>query len=201
MGAVFALSFLQKPQPALKGKLVSIRPAASGDYTEWAAVRRESRDFLTPWEPKWASDELDRIAWRQRIRRYREEIAQGTGMPFLIFENANGQLAGGITLGNIRYGVAQTGQVGYWIGVNHAGKGMMAEALQLVVRFAFDTLRLHRVEAACIPDNARSIRVLEKAGFRREGLLRSYLRINGVWQDHYLYALISGDQRNEQERG
>ena len=77
----------------------------------------------------------------------------------------------------------------------------MSEALQLVVRFAFDTLRLHRVEAACIPDNARSIRVLEKAGFRREGLLRSYLRINGVWQDHYLYALISGDQRNEQERG
>lgn len=201
MGAVFALSFLQKPQHALKGTMVSIRPPVSGDYAEWAAVRRESRDFLTPWEPKWASDELDRIAWRQRLRRYREEIAQGTGMPFLIFENANGRLAGGITLGNIRYGVAQTGQVGYWIGVNHAGRGLMAEALQLVVRFAFDTLRLHRVEAACIPDNARSIRVLEKAGFKREGLLRSYLRINGVWQDHYLYALISGDQRDEQERG
>ena len=201
MGAVFALLFLQKPQPALKGKLVSIRPAASGDDSEWAAVRRESRDFLTPWEPKWANDELDRIAWRQRIRRYREEIAQGTGMPFLIFENANGRLAGGITLGNIRYGVAQTGQVGYWIGVNHAGRGLMAEALQLALRFAFDTLRLHRVEAACIPDNARSIRVLEKAGFTREGLLRSYLRINGQWRDHLIFSLIADEHQASTKRG
>lgn len=198
---MFALSFLQKPPAPVTGNRVSIRPPVAADYAEWAAVRRASRDFLTPWEPKWASDELDRIAWRQRLRRYREEMAQGTGMPFLIFENCSGRLAGGITLGNIRYGVAQTGQVGYWIGVDHAGKGLMLEALQLVIRFAFDTLRLHRIEAACIPDNTRSIRVLEKAGFRREGLLRSYLRINGVWQDHYLYALIAGDQRNEQERG
>ncbi len=75
----------------------------------------------------------------------------------------------------------------------------MHEAVLLVVQFGFETLRLHRIEAACIPDNQRSIRVLEKAGFRREGLSRSYLRINGVWRDHLLYALIAGD--GEQERG
>lgn len=77
----------------------------------------------------------------------------------------------------------------------------MLEALGLVSRFAFDTLRLHRIEAACIPDNKRSIRVLEKAGFQREGLLRSYLRINGIWQDHYLYALIADDQLGGRTKG
>ncbi|TIM75611.1 MAG: GNAT family N-acetyltransferase, partial [Mesorhizobium sp.] len=75
----------------------------------------------------------------------------------------------------------------------YSGRGLMTDAVKVVTRFAFDTLRLHRIEAACIPDNARSIRVLEKAGFRREGLLRSYLRINGIWQDHYLYARIEDD--------
>ena len=118
----------------------------------------------------------------------------GTAVPFFIFENEKDALVGGITLGNIRYGVAQTGQIGYWLGERYAGRGLMLEALGLLVPYSFETLRLHRIEAACIPDNQRSMRLLEKAGFRREGLLRSYLRINGVWQDHYLYALIAGDK-------
>ena len=83
--------------------------------------------------------------------------------------------------------------IGYWIGERYAGRGLMVDAVRLLVRHAFDTLRLHRIEAACIPDNTRSVRVLEKAGFRREGLLRSYLRINGEWHDHYIYALIADD--------
>ena len=134
---------------------------------------------------------------RSRISRYREDFAHGSALPFFLFENSGGKLAGGITLGNIRHGVAQSGQIGYWIGERYAGKGLMLEGLQLLVGHAFQTLRLHRVEAACIPDNRRSIRVLEKAGFQREGLLRSYLRINGVWQDHYLYALIATDVRGK----
>lgn len=192
---MFALSFLQKPPAPVTGTRISIRPPIAADYAEWAAVRRASRDFLTPWEPKWTSDELDRIAWRQRLRRYREEMAQGTGMPFLVFENCSGRLAGGITLGNIRYGVSQSAQIGYWTGERYAGKGYMQDAIRVVISHAFGAMRLHRVEAACIPGNTRSIRVLEKAGFTREGLLRSYLRINGVWQDHYIYALIAGEHR------
>lgn len=198
---MFALPFFRRRLPTLAGQKVMLRPPVMSDYAEWAAVRQESEQFLAPWEPKWANDELDRLAWRQRMRRYREEIAQGSGMPFLIFEKSTGKLAGGITLGNIRHGVAQSGQIGYWMGVNHAGKGFMHEAVLLVVRFGFETLRLHRIEAACIPNNDRSIRVLEKAGFRREGLLRSYLRINGAWQDHLLYALIAGDGGQGQEQG
>jgi ribosomal-protein-alanine N-acetyltransferase len=122
-------------------------------------------------------------------------------MTFFIFENRSGRLTGGITLGNIRHGVAQSGHIGYWIGERFAGQGLMVDAVKLVISFAFDSLRLHRLEAACIPGNARSIRVLEKAGFQREGLLKSYLKINGVWQDHYLYALIAGEHQGITKRG
>jgi ribosomal-protein-alanine N-acetyltransferase len=194
---MLALPFVRRDGPMLVGKSVTLRLPVRNDFQEWAHLRAESRAFLEPWEPRWAPDELDRAAWRHRISRYREDYAQGSAVPLFLFENSGGKLAGGITLGNIRHGVAQSGQIGYWIGERYAGKGLMLEGLQLLVAHAFDTLRLHRVEAACIPDNKRSIRVLEKAGFRREGLLRSYLRINGIWQDHYLYALIVTDVRGK----
>jgi ribosomal-protein-alanine N-acetyltransferase len=198
---MLALPFFTRQQPSLQGRAILLRPPLSRDYAEWAALRQASRAFLTPWEPRWTPDELEARAWRLRLRRYREDIAQGTGVPFLIFERQTGRLAGGITLGNIRQGVAQSAQIGYWMGERYSGRGMMVEAVGLVVEFGFKTLRLHRIEAACIPDNTRSIHVLEKAGFQREGLLRSYLRINGVWQDHYLYALVSGEDAREQEWG
>ncbi len=191
---MFALPFLRRPSPALKGSRVTLRLPEPGDYREWAALRSSSRSFLEPWEPRWAPDELDRAAWRQRLARYREDYAAGSAAPFFIFASDSGALIGGITLGNIRYGVAQTGHVGYWIGERYAGQGLMLDALDLLLAHAFETLRLHRIEAACIPDNQRSLRLLEKAGFRREGLLRAYLRINGIWQDHYLYALVAGDR-------
>ena len=190
---MFALPFFRRDMPALTGGKVTLRAPLPGDYREWAALRAESRDFLERWEPRWMPDELERAAWRHRIDRYREDYAQGTAIAFFILQRENGKLAGGITLGNIRHGVAQSGHIGYWIGERYAGKGLMTDAVRTLSRFAFDTLRLHRIEAACIPENARSIRVLEKAGFRREGLLRSYLRINGSWQDHYLYARIADD--------
>ena len=108
---------------------------------------------------------------------------------------------GGIAIGNIRYGVAQSAQIGYWMGEPYAGKGFMQDAMDTLVSHAFGTMRLHRIEAACIPRNARSIRVLEKAGFTREGLLRSYLCINGTWQDHFIYALIADEHRDGSKRG
>lgn len=192
---MLALPFIRREEPLLRGERISLRLPARGDFHEWAGLRSASRGFLEPWEPRWAPDELERSAWRQRLARYREDYAAGHALPFFLFENSGGKLVGGITLGNIRHGVAQSGQIGYWIGERYAGRGFMQEGLRLLVAHAFDTLRLHRIEAACIPDNQRSIRVLEKAGFQREGLLRSYLRINGIWQDHYLYALIATDAR------
>jgi ribosomal-protein-alanine N-acetyltransferase len=194
---MLALPFFRRETPELKGARVTLRLPEPSDFHEWSALRQASRGFLEPWEPRWSPDEFERHAWRQRIQRYREDFARGHAIAFFIVENSSRKLAGGITVGNIRRGVAQSAQIGYWVGERFAGKGFMVDAVRLVVPYAFNVLRLHRIEAACIPGNTRSIRVLEKAGFTREGLLRSYLKINGSWQDHYLFSLVEGDRRGE----
>lgn len=196
-----SLPFFGRDYPTLKGSRVTLRFPSTGDFRAWAETRGRSRAFLERWEPKWSVDELDRSAWRLRLRRYREEYARGSGVTFLIFLNEGNTLVGGISVGNIRRGVAQAGQVGYWMSESHAGNGLMVDALKLVIDHAFGTLKLHRLEAACIPGNRRSIRVLEKAGFSQEGLLRSYLKINGLWQDHFLYGLIEGECQVQELRG
>lgn len=198
---MLGFSLLRREPPALKGNRVTLRFPRPADFREWSTLRQDSRAFLEPWEPLWTADEFSRAGWRRRIRRYREDYVAGAAIPFLIFDNASGSLLGGITLGNIRYGVARSAQIGYWMGERHAGKGYMQDAIPTLISYAFGRLRLHRIEAACIPGNARSIHVLEKAGFEREGLLRSYLRINGVWQDHYIFALIADELRASEERG
>ncbi|WP_157014992.1 GNAT family N-acetyltransferase [Mesorhizobium xinjiangense] len=198
---MISLSFLGLDYPSLAGERVTLRFPRSGDFAEWAELRRQSRNFLEKWEPRWAPDELDLPAWRARLRRYRQEYNNGTGASFFIYRNDNGALAGGISIGNIRRGVAQSAQIGYWMGERHAGNGLMLEALRLLVPYCFSDLKLHRIEAACIPDNKRSVRVLEKAGFTREGLLHSYLRISGTWRDHYLYALIEDEYQHLATRG
>ena len=97
-------------------------------------------------------------------------------------------LVGGLALANIRRGVAQAGSLGYWVGAPYVRRGYMTAAVRALIPVAFDVLRLHRLEAACIPTNLASVRLLEKTGFRREGYARAYLCINGIWQDHLLYA-------------
>lgn len=192
---MFGFGLLRRETPAIEGQGVRLRFPRASDWREWAALRGESAAFLKPWEPQWAADELERGAWHRRLRRYRRDLEDGCAVTFLIFEKEADLMVGGIGIGNIRYGVSQSGQIGYWMGERHAGRGHMQDAVGAVLRFAFATMKLHRVEAACIPDNARSVRVLEKAGFTREGLLRSYLRIDGEWRDHYLYALTAEDHR------
>lgn len=188
------LGFLssRREGPELAGGQVVLRMPRPSDHAAWVAIRQESRAFLEPWEPSWSPDEFHRSVWRQRLRRYEADYRGGTGIAFLIFDTRQ-NLLGGITLGGIRYGVSQSAHLGYWMGERHAGRGYMSDAIGLVTDHAFGRLGLHRIEAACIPDNQRSIRVLEKAGFSQEGLLRSYLRINGAWRDHLLYALLATD--------
>jgi ribosomal-protein-alanine N-acetyltransferase len=113
----------------------------------------------------------------------------------LIFREIDGALLGGITLANVRRGIVQAGTIGYWIGQPFAQRGGMTAALRVLLPTLFGELNLHRVEAACIPSNAPSIRVLEKCGFSREGLARRYLCINGIWQDHLLFGLLHEDFR------
>ena len=177
----------------LEGAKVVLRVPCSGDYDAWAALREESREFLARWEPLWAPDELTRKSYRRRLQQYQSAQQLGQSVSFFLFSRQNSILLGGISISNIRRGAAQTATIGYWMGERFAGRGAMYDALQCVIPYAFRTLRLHRLEAACIPTNKRSVRLLEKAGFQREGLMRSYLCINGSWQDHYLYARIVGE--------
>ena len=117
-------------------------------------------------------------------------MARDESYPFLIFEATSDVLLGGLTLGGIRRGVAQAGTLGYWMGATHAGKGHMTSAVAAAARHGFTTLRLHRIEAACLPQNIASMTLLERNGFQREGLAKAYLKINGAWRDHVLYARI-----------
>lgn len=193
--ALFRTLSAPEPLPPIVGDGVTLRAPQMADYAAWAQLREVSRKFLTPWEPTWPADDLTRPAYRQRLRRYAEDIRTDQAYPFFLFRSEDGTMVGGLALANIRRGVAQAASLGYWVGVPHAQRGYMTAAVRAVVPAAFDVLRLHRVEAACIPTNLASIRLLEKTGFRREGYARSYLCINGIWQDHLLYARLQGDPR------
>ncbi|MEL6747286.1 MAG: GNAT family protein [Pseudomonadota bacterium] len=178
--------------PVINAPPLCLRAPMATDYAQWAQLRAVSRTFLAPWEPTWTNDELTRSAFRRRLRFYAREVREERGYSFFIVLPDN-TMVGGISLGHIRRGVAQSAVVGYWLGEQYAGRGYMTLALHALGTFAFDTLNLHRLEAACLPDNTASARVLEKVGFQREGLARQSLRINGEWRDHLLYGLLSTD--------
>lgn len=196
-------SFLRGKPPKLRleGRLVALREPGLADYAEWRRLREESRAFLAPWEPRWSPDELSLRSFRARLRQWESDAEAGAGRTLFIEERASGSLAGGISIVNIRYGAAESGEIGYWMGERFAGLGYMSEAILLLTPWCFQTLGLHRIVAACIPDNRRSRRVLEKAGFEREGLVRSYLRIDGVRRDHLLYSLIAPEGADLNTRG
>lgn len=181
--------------PTLRGERVLMRAALVGDHSQWSRLREESRAFLSPWEPIWPADDVTRLAFRRRIRRYQREMRSGTGYPFFIFSPDGETLLGGVTLGQIQRGVSQSGVLGYWMGERYAAKGFMTAAVRAVVSFSFDTLQLNRIDAACLPNNTASVRLLEKVGFSREGYARQYLCIDGRWQDHLLYGLVRNDPR------
>ncbi|MEC9405305.1 MAG: GNAT family protein, partial [Pseudomonadota bacterium] len=177
-----------------------LRPPIMYDFKPWAELRGESRAFLKPWEPLWPSDDLTRTGFRRRLRRYSKDRKEGRSLSFLLFRARSNEILGGLTLSNIRRGVSQTATLGYWMGERHAGKGHMSSAVAMILPFCFDVLNLHRIEAACLPTNMPSIRLLENAGFHREGYARNYLLINGTWQDHLLFACLAEDHASRPEK-
>ena len=180
-------------EPVLQGNGVLLRYPQMSDYTQWSVLRGESRDFLSVWELVWAADELTRTAFRRRLRRYQREIRNDLAYPFLVFRKDDNALLGGCTLTNVRRGVTQSAAIGYWIGARYARQGHMYGALRTMMPFVFSLLGLHRLEAACIPENTASRNLLLKLGFREEGRARRYLQINGEWRDHILFALLADD--------
>jgi len=190
-----------RPRVRIETERITLRLPVHGDWRNWSALRSESAAFLTPWEPVWSTDHLSRRAFTNRVYWARRAEAQGTALPLMLIRRGDQALLGAITLDNIRRGPAQTGTLGYWIGAPHARQGFMREAILAVVHHAFNRLDLSRIEAACLPENAASRGVLEKCGFKYEGVAQSYLQINGRWRNHVLYANLRSDRRGRTDVG
>ncbi|APX89358.1 GNAT family N-acetyltransferase [Brevirhabdus pacifica] len=173
-----------------------LRLPQHGDFAAWANLRRESASFLQPWEPAWSTDHLSRKAFVHRVHWAHRAALDGSAMPlFLIGRDET--FYGALTLDNIRRGPAQAGTLGYWIGERHHRQGLMREAIEAVVHYAFTNLEVSRLEAACLPENVASRGVLERSGFKYEGVAQSYLQINGRWRNHVLYACLRTDRRGK----
>jgi len=181
------------PESSLRveGEGVHLRPPRALDYPEWRELRAASRGFLQPWEPTWPADDLSRLAFRRRLTAYARDRELGAAYAFFVIRSEDEALTGGITLSNVRRGVAQMGSIGYWCGRPYTRQGYTLNAVRALSDFAFRTLGLHRLEAACIPDNAASRSLLAKAGFVEEGFAQAYLKINGAWRDHVLFGMVT----------
>ena len=194
--------------PRLTTHRLVLRPPRKSDYEEWAYVRGMSQEFLRPWEPRWTPDHLELSSFKRRVAWAKAEVTAGRAFPFLIFADEaairDGSrfvdigeygdapartegLVGGITIEHVRRGASMSASLGYWLGVNFVERGYMTEALSAVVHYAFDTLGLSRLEAACLPENFRSRRLLERCGFIEESRAAAYLQIDGHWRDHLIY--------------
>jgi ribosomal-protein-alanine N-acetyltransferase len=176
----------------LSGRRIVLATLIDADYPAWLEVRIRCRDWLVPWEPRSKGAPLpaeDQASFSARCAMRERERQLGSGFGFGIFYE--GRFAGEVTLSSIQRGPFQNGAIGYWIDQDVAGLGLTPEAVVVVLRFAFETLRLHRVEVAIIPRNVSSRRVADKLRLRNEGTALGFLEINGQWEDHVRYAMTS----------
>ncbi|MCJ7873043.1 GNAT family protein [Marinovum sp. 2_MG-2023] len=192
---------LSRRRIRLETHRLSLRAPIHSDFRDWSGLRATSEAFLTPWEPTWASDHLSRKSFTNRVYWAQRAITNGTAVPLFIIRRQDNALLGAITLDNIRRGPAQAGTLGYWIGAPYARQGYMREAILGLVHHAFTKMDLSRIEAACLPENAASRGLLERSGFKYEGVAQSYLQINGRWRTHVLYAALRVDRRGKTDAG
>lgn len=191
----------RKRRVRIETERMTLRLPQHSDFRAWASLRDESRSFLAQWEPVWSDDHLTRKAFTNRVYWAARAFGGGTAVPLFLIRRADEVLLGAVTVDNIRRGPAQAGTVGYWIGARFARQGYMSEALRAVIHHSFNALDLSRLESACLPENAASRGVLEKCGYKYEGVAQSYLQINGRWRNHVLYANLRGDRRGRTDAG
>ena len=175
------------------GDRVFLRPPKRRDALKWQKLRISSKSFLVPWEPSWNASSCSRRAYLRYFKNSNYLANMDRAYSFLIFKTEDKTLLGGINIGNVRRGVSQSASLGYWIGEKHSRNGYMKEALNLLIPSLFIDLRLNRIEAATLEENIASKNLLKKIGFKKEGVLRKYLKINGSWRDHILYGLLEND--------
>ena len=193
--------FGRRRKIGIETERLTLRLPAHGDWQSWAALRSESRGFVSPWEPAWSPDHLSRKAFTNRVYWAARAESAGTALPLFMFHRGDRQIVGGLTLDNIRRGPSQAGTLGYWVGERFARQGFMREAIAALVHHAFQVMDLSRIEAACLPENVASRGVLEKSGFKYEGVAQSYLQINNRWRNHVLYANLRNDRRGRTDIG
>lgn len=190
LGRATPKTTLYEPMP---GGGLHLRHPEWADYEQWADLRLESRDYLVPWEPKWSGDHLSRQSYRNRLSVMKKMVGADEGYPFHLFRAGDDALVGACNLTEVRRKVSQSAALGYWIGERYTRQGYARAAVRAICRFGFETLGLHRIEAAVRPENEPSVELLRTSGFQFEGLCRGYLKIDGVWHDHHLYARLSSD--------
>jgi ribosomal-protein-alanine N-acetyltransferase len=178
----------------ISGHGVYLRPASIGDFEEWSELRRSSQGFIAPWEPTWTEGDLSLTGFRRRLATQAAEIEDDRGYTFLLFRASDSRLFGQLSFGQVRRGAAQSAILGGWVGKQYSGSGLSLRALRVGLAFAFDALRLHRVEAATLPENRNSNHLLEFVGFKIEGFAKSYGKIGGRWRSHILWSMVEGDQ-------
>jgi ribosomal-protein-alanine N-acetyltransferase len=175
----------------LQGRRVVLRPLAANDFRTWSEVRQRNAEWLTMWEPSRPESLPDpstnRSAFNARCQQRDRDRASGTAHQFGLFIDRH--VAGEVNLNNVIRGAMQSGTIGYWIDQRHAGHAYVAEAVVVVMQFAFEQLQLHRLEICIVPRNIRSIRIMEKLAIREEGVAERYLEINGVWEDHVRFGM------------
>ncbi len=188
------------PDIRLAGARVILRPPKAEDWAAWAEVRERNMEHLAPFEPLWPDDCLSENFFMRRLRRQTREWKDGRGYPFLIFKRRTGALIGGVNINNVVRGAAQFASLGYWLSEDAQGQGYMSESLTKIIDLSFNRLRLHRLNASCMPHNARSIALLERLGFVEEGFAKAYIQINGIWEDHLLFGLTGEDFKKTGQR-
>ena len=192
---------LIKRKIRIETERLTLRTPIHSDFRAWTALRVQSEDYLTKWEPSWAEDHLTRKAFTNRVYWAQRSVSAGTALPLFLVRRDDDMLLGAITLDNIRRGPAQAGTLGYWTGEPFARRGYMREAIDAVVHHSFTRMDLSRIEAACLPENQASRGLLEKTGFKYEGVAQSYLQIDGRWRTHVLYACLRSDRRGKTGAG
>jgi [ribosomal protein S5]-alanine N-acetyltransferase len=193
--------FARRKQVAIETDRMTLRLPKAADHAEWVRLRQASAGFLKPWEPTWSRDHLSRKSFSTRVYAAQRSVLSGAGLPLFLIRRSDRRLLGAITLDNIQRGPSQAGTLGYWVGQEFARQGFMREAVEAVVHYAFQELELSRIQAGCLPENMASRGVLEKTGFKYEGVAQSYLQIAGRWRTHVLYANLRNDRRGKTDVG
>jgi ribosomal-protein-alanine N-acetyltransferase len=184
--------------PSLSMRIVSerlvLRPPRTNDVPEMRRALRSNAAHLRPWSvaPAPGEDPASLASISRAVLQQRREWKRGQTFVLLIAPREDeGQIIGRVALGGVLRGAFQNAYLGYWIDQQRQGRGLMTEAVRAATSFAFSTAELHRVQAAVMPRNCGSLRVLEKAGYRREGVAQRYLCIAGRWEDHVLFAITA----------